>query len=31
MLLCTTLIIALFGGFYWLVRARTVEIPKHDI
>jgi len=30
-LLCPTLIIALIGGFTSLVRARTVEIPKHDI
>ena len=30
-LLCPTLIIALIGGFYSLIRARTVEIPKHDI
>jgi hypothetical protein len=31
MLLCPTLIFALIGGFYWLVRAKTVEIPKHEI
>jgi hypothetical protein len=30
-LLCIIQIISLIGGFYWLVRARTVEIPKHDI
>jgi len=29
--LCPTLIIALIGGFYSLVRAKTYAIPKHDI
>jgi hypothetical protein len=30
-LLCLVQIIALIGGVYWLVRSRTVEIPRHDI
>jgi hypothetical protein len=30
-LLCFIQIIFLIGGFYWLGRARTVEIPKGDI
>jgi hypothetical protein len=30
-LLCPTLIIALIGGFTSLVRAKTYDIPKHDI
>jgi hypothetical protein len=30
-LLCFIQLIALIGGFFWLVRSRTVEIPKSDI
>jgi hypothetical protein len=30
-LLCMIQLIFFIGGVYWLVRARTVEIPKHDI
>ena len=30
-LLCIIQIFAVIGGVYWLVRARTVEIPKHEI
>jgi hypothetical protein len=30
-LLCIVQIVCLIGGVYGLVRARTIEIPKHDI
>jgi hypothetical protein len=30
-LLCITIIIALIGGFYWLGRSKTTEIPKYDL
>jgi hypothetical protein len=30
-LLCFIMIIALIGGFYWLVRIKNIELPKHDI
>ena len=30
-LLCSTVILFIIGGVFWLVRSRVVEMPKHDI